>query len=171
MKSNKGFTLIELVIVIIVLGVLAATAVPKFINIHSDARKSTLDGFYGSLLSANSIVMSKAAIDDLGNTKKPTKIDGTDILVLGGQMVLSKDNIGNVMQLNGYNLVYFDFSGGNQNISFGALMVSLGNEKERKEFEDNQCYLLIYGNYSFIESGVTTMKSREIEAIKSYSGC
>lgn len=171
MKNDKGFTLIELVIVIVILGVLAATAVPKFINIHSDARKSTLDGFYGGLLSANSIVMSKAAIDSLGNTKTPTKIDGTDILVLGGQMVLSKDNLENVMQLNGYNLVYFDFSNGDKNISYGALMVSLGNEKTKAEFEENKCYLLIRGNYSLIVSGVNTLNSREIEAIEYYSGC
>ena len=36
--KNSGFTLIELVIVIIVLGILAATAVPKFINLRADAK-------------------------------------------------------------------------------------------------------------------------------------
>ncbi|MGL4750761.1 MAG: type II secretion system protein, partial [Shewanella sp.] len=39
MKRQQGFTLIELVVVIIILGILAVTAAPKFINLQSDARK------------------------------------------------------------------------------------------------------------------------------------
>lgn len=40
MKKQAGFTLIELVIVIIILGILAVTAAPKFLNLQDDARKS-----------------------------------------------------------------------------------------------------------------------------------
>ncbi|MBM7073074.1 prepilin-type N-terminal cleavage/methylation domain-containing protein [Shewanella sp. 202IG2-18] len=42
MQKQQGFTLIELVVVIIILGILAVTAAPKFINLQSDARKSAL---------------------------------------------------------------------------------------------------------------------------------
>ena len=66
--KHKGFTLIELVIVIIILGVLAATAVPKFINIQSDARISALKGAEGAILSANNIVYSKAVIQGIENS-------------------------------------------------------------------------------------------------------
>ncbi|MFV7784886.1 type II secretion system protein [Shewanella marisflavi] len=62
MQKQKGFTLIELVVVIIILGILAVTAAPKFINLQSDARKSTLEGLKGALQGANSLVYSKAAI-------------------------------------------------------------------------------------------------------------
>ncbi|MPY25887.1 prepilin-type N-terminal cleavage/methylation domain-containing protein [Shewanella psychropiezotolerans] len=62
MKRQNGFTLIELVVVIIILGILAVTAAPKFINLQSDARKSTLDGMKGALQGANSLIFSKAAI-------------------------------------------------------------------------------------------------------------
>ena len=41
MKRSAGFTLIELVIVIVILGILAVTAAPKFLNLQSDARAST----------------------------------------------------------------------------------------------------------------------------------
>ena len=68
MKKSSGFTLIELVIVIIVLGILAATAVPKFINIQDDAKESALKGLSGTLNSAANIVYGKSAIDGNENS-------------------------------------------------------------------------------------------------------
>ncbi|QFU24647.1 prepilin-type N-terminal cleavage/methylation domain-containing protein [Shewanella eurypsychrophilus] len=63
MKQQNGFTLIELVVVIIILGILAVTAAPKFINLQSDARESALQGLRGAMQGANSLVYAKAAID------------------------------------------------------------------------------------------------------------
>ena len=47
MKKQAGFTLIELVIVIIILGILAVTAAPKFLNLQDDARYSAAQGVAG----------------------------------------------------------------------------------------------------------------------------
>ncbi|MGI2165667.1 type II secretion system protein [Shewanella oncorhynchi] len=66
MKRQQGFTLIELVVVIIILGILAVTAAPKFINLQSDARKSTVEGVKAALQGANTLIYSKAAIQGLG---------------------------------------------------------------------------------------------------------
>jgi len=55
MKPNKGFTLIELVVVIVILGVLAATALPKFINLQSDSHASVVAGTGGAFKSAVSL--------------------------------------------------------------------------------------------------------------------
>lgn len=62
MKRSAGFTLIELVIVIIILGILAVTAAPKFINLQSDARESTLKGVEAAAESVASMAYSKAVI-------------------------------------------------------------------------------------------------------------
>lgn len=52
MKSNHGFTLIELVVVIIILGVLAVVAAPRFINLSQDAHESVAKAAFGAFSSA-----------------------------------------------------------------------------------------------------------------------
>lgn len=64
MKKTQGFTLIELVIVIVILGILAITAAPKFLNLAGDARASTVNGVKGALQSANAVIYSKAVLQN-----------------------------------------------------------------------------------------------------------
>ncbi|WP_274707217.1 prepilin-type N-terminal cleavage/methylation domain-containing protein [Aliidiomarina quisquiliarum] len=69
MKQQKGFTLIELIIVIVILGILAVTAAPRFFDFSSDARKSTVGGLKAAIQGASQIVYAKAALDgQLGAT-------------------------------------------------------------------------------------------------------
>lgn len=67
MKAN-GFTLIELVIVIVILGILSATAVPKFMNMQGDARASTLIAIKGAVKSANSMIYAKSHTNNINNS-------------------------------------------------------------------------------------------------------
>lgn len=64
MKKQQGFTLIELVIVIVILGILAVTAAPKFLNLAGDAKAGTLNAVKASLQSANAEIYGKAILQN-----------------------------------------------------------------------------------------------------------
>ncbi|MFV8457633.1 type II secretion system protein [Vibrio owensii] len=61
MKRKSGFTLIELVVVIVILGILAVTAAPRFLNIQDDAREARLEGMKGAIASGLGIGYAKLA--------------------------------------------------------------------------------------------------------------
>jgi MSHA pilin protein MshA len=67
---QKGFTLIELVLVIVILGILTATAAPKFINLKGDATTATLNAVKASMKSAAILVHAKSII--IGNQDEVT---------------------------------------------------------------------------------------------------
>ncbi|WP_395344213.1 type II secretion system protein [Ningiella sp. W23] len=81
MKHQHGFTLIELIIVIVVLGILALVAAPRFINIQSDARTQTLNGVKGAIESASQLVFAKSAI--AGITKVPNSASNSEVQING----------------------------------------------------------------------------------------
>ena len=74
MKRSAGFTLIELIIVIVILGILAVTAAPKFMNMQGDARKSVLNGMSASIKTAANLVYSKAIIAGVEKQAGPVNL-------------------------------------------------------------------------------------------------
>ncbi|SPY28218.1 Pullulanase secretion protein pulG [Photobacterium damselae] len=109
MNRYKGFTLIELVVVIVILGMLAVVAMPKFLNLQRDARIADLKGAEGALKSANGIVYGKAAIkgvveqeaNDWNNSNDSTLlIDGKTVSLHYGYILPTEWNIRTIMSMN-----------------------------------------------------------------------
>ena len=99
MKKNQGFTLVELVIVIVILGILAVTAAPKFLNLAGDAKISTLNGLKGSIESANALVYSKAILQSKEKGATGTLV-GPAVNVVYGYPKATKADLALVLELS-----------------------------------------------------------------------
>ncbi|PHQ23825.1 type II secretory pathway pseudopilin PulG [Marinobacter guineae] len=89
-RKEKGFTLIELVMVIVILGILAAFALPRFADLSGDAEEAAIEGARGSVKSAMGIVRSTALANSATAASGTVSLEGTNnINVVYGYLAAS----------------------------------------------------------------------------------
>jgi len=88
-RKEKGFTLIELVMVIVILGILAAFALPRFADLSGNAEQASIEGARGSVKSAMGIVRSAALAAGETDSSGPVSLEGKEIALANGYLAAS----------------------------------------------------------------------------------
>lgn len=98
MRKSAGFTLIELVIVIVILGILGAVAAPRFLNLQGDAYEANVKALNGSIRSAMTLANTKAILDGYDKGSKNGEGELSNVAFVEGFPAATDTGIINMLQ-------------------------------------------------------------------------
>ncbi|OEE41265.1 MULTISPECIES: type II secretion system protein [Vibrio] len=144
MKRQNGFTLIELVVVIVILGILAVTAAPRFLNLQGDAREASLQGLKGAMQGAAGIVYGRSAINGIETQPSVTAASSADNIALTfGYPAATTDGIGNAVEGLSGSGDWIEVSGAGSSVTTSVIHYSFSGNAS-----DTSCYVTYATNAS-----------------------
>ncbi|NTS76280.1 prepilin-type N-terminal cleavage/methylation domain-containing protein [Catenovulum sp. SM1970] len=143
-STTQGFTLIELVSVIVIIGIVAVTTAPKFVDIADDAKVTSLEAVAASMKSGLTLIYAKAQINGQNTGSGSIEINGETITLYNGYPAVNgRDTF---VDINNQVLAWLDIDAVDRN-------TARRNRSSAKFFTDkstsnNQIYIFFTEDYS-----------------------